>query len=352
LGLKASWVDDVMKLQDERIYELYAAIVGEAGAAKYDRTNGWLRQYHGKLARREDAQRYLRSIRNTVRLSDSELAGKRVLDVGCGFGLTMSTLVWLGAESADGIDMFRHMTETVDAYRKDVPAGERIRATVGRANHMPYSDNHFDIALTIEALSHFLDPFGCIRETYRVLKPGGLYIITDDNNGANPAVVKENQEVWDKFELGPPTDDIHGHRVREPYVNRRGRIIREAAPQLSAEEVDRLAKGTAFMKKDQILDSVSRYLETGTMPESFYVPGKCPVEPEEGQYIENLINPVELKCRMEEIGFRVRLEAYFGGASRGGVVKAANRLINMAVPARAALRFSPGFRIWAWKLGE
>ncbi len=344
-------MDRVMKLDDDRIFELYSAIVGEEGAARYDRTNGWLRQYHGRLARREDAERYLRSIRNTIRLSDAELAGKRVLDVGCGFGLTMSTLVWLGAESADGIDMFRQMTDTVEAYRRDVPAGDRIRVTVGRAHEMPYPDNHFDIALTTEALSHFLDPLGCIGETYRVLKPGGLYIITDDNNGANPAVVRENQEVWDRFELGPATDNIHGHRVREPYVQKRMRIIREAAPELSDREVEQLARGTAFMKKDRILEAVERYRESGEVPDSVYGPGRCPVEPEEGQYIENLINPLELKSQMERMGFRVRLEAYFGGASRGGLLKAANGLINLLAPARATLRFSPGFRIWAWKRG-
>ena len=73
------------------------------------------------------------------------------------------------------------------------------------------------------------------------------------------------------------------------------------------------------------------------------------MEPEEGQYIENLIDPMELRGRMEAMGFRVRLEAYFGGASRGGWLKAANSLVNQVVPLREALRVSPGFRIWAWK---
>lgn len=344
-------MDNAAILGKDQILDLYTRIVGEQGAAKYDRTRGWLRQYHGKLADRRAGERYLRSILNTVRLKPEQLAGKRVLDVGCGFGLTMSSLVWLGADSAHGIDMYRQMVDTVEAYKRDVPRGDRIEVTVGRANAMPYPDDYFDIALTTEALSHFIDPLGCIRETLRVLKPGGMYVITDDNNGANPAVVRENQEVWDRFELGPPTDDIHGHRVKVPYVEKRRRIIAARFPDLEPPVVDRLAQDTAFMDKSAIIEAVERFRAAGVMPGSPYVPGRCPVEPEDGQYIENLIDPLALRKDMEAMGFDVHLEAYFGGASRGGILKAVNGLINRTVPTALALRVSPGFRIWARKRG-
>jgi len=62
-----------------------------------------------------------------------------------------------------------------------------------------------------------------------------------------------------------------------------------------------------------------------------------------------VLNPLDLKDALARAGFAVRLEAYFGGASRGGIVYFGNWLLNRVIPAKWLLRVSPGFRIWARK---
>jgi len=113
--------------------------------------------------------------------------------------------------------------------------------------------------------------------------------------------------------------------------------------------VEMLAQGTAYMTKMELLDACEAYLQHGQKPESPYRPGKCPVEPEQGQFIENVLNPLELSEALARDGFRVRLEAYFGGASRGGLIYFGNWLLNRVIPTKLLLRVSPGFRMWARK---
>ncbi len=337
------------RITDEEVIAVYQRIVNPEAAKRYDKTNGWFERYNGTLADPEQGRRYLRAIRNTILIPDRELEDKKVLDIGCGFGLTCSTLALLGAKEVYGVDMFQEMVDTIKAYLPALPHHKRIHLQVGRADALPYEDNQFDVALTVEALSHFLNPSSCLTEAYRVLRPGGVYIIADDNNGANPNVMRENQEVWDRFENGPPTNDIHGHRVLESYVDKRERIIREAFPDLKEEDAAELARRTTFMTKPDILIAAEAFMQNGVLPENLYHPGKCPVEPEQGQYIENLLNPLVLKDELERSGFRVKLEAYFGGASRGGLLLMANKLLNLLFPARFLLRVSSGFRIRAYK---
>jgi SAM-dependent methyltransferase len=337
-------------LDDDQIVAVYLHVLAPEAMARHDRTDGWLERYCGKLAAPGNGERYLRAIRNSLELKGESLAGMRVLEVGSGFGLTCTTLAMLGARSVDCIDTNQQMVATMQSYLGDLPWQLPVTAQVGLAHQLPYPDNHFDLVITVEAMSHFLHPERCMAEAHRVLKPGGRYVIADDNNALNPDSVKETREVWDRFENGPPTADIHGHRVREPYIDRRRRLLLEAFPALHADEADQIARRTAYMVKNDLLQAGQRYLQDRTLPDSRFQPDRCPVEPESGQFIENLIDPLALANKLEVLGFKAQPEAYFGGESRGGMLYAANRLLNGVVPRSLLFSRSDGFRIRAEKL--
>jgi len=338
-----------LRVADEAIVSMYQGLLEPKQAQRYDRTGGWFARYSGRLADPERGRRYIRGLSNTIGVSESRLEKMRVLDVGCGFGLTCVTLAALGAKEVHGIDAFPKMIDTINAYLPDIEVGDRVHVRTGQADALPYKGDSFDLVFVMEALSHFIKPYDFLNEARRVLRPGGLLVLVDDNNGANPRTLRTNQEVWDRFENGPPTEDIHGHRVLESYVDKRSRIIRTQYPNMKDADVDMLARGTAYMTKAEVLDACAAYLERGVKPESLYRPGRCPVEPEQGQFIENVLNPLDLKDALARAGFGVHLEAYFGGASRGGIVYFGNWLLNRVIPAKWLLRVSPGFRIWARK---
>jgi ubiquinone/menaquinone biosynthesis C-methylase UbiE len=336
-------------MTDEAIVGLYASILSQEGAAKYDRSEGWLRRYNGDLADPAMGRRYIRSVRNKLGRFGRHLERKTVLDIGCGFGMTCTTIAALGAKEVHGVDNFEPMVETFRAYAKDLPLADRLHPAQGPADQLPYGKDSFDIVLTVEALSHIANTEGYMAEAHRVLKPGGVLLIADDNNAANPRVVQRNQEIWDRFENGPPTDDIHGHTVRIPYVQDRKRILKESFPSLSDQEVETLALNTAYMNKEQILEVARRYVDDQELPDSRYSADRCPIQPETGHTMESLLDPYDLKDNLDRLGFKARVKPYFFGEGRGGLAYQANKMICGLVNDSLLFRYCEGLRVIAVK---
>jgi ubiquinone/menaquinone biosynthesis C-methylase UbiE len=55
--------------------------------------------------------------------------------------------------------------------------------TVGSADSLPYPDESFDIVTCSQSFHHYPCPERAMREAKRVLKPGGLYILSDTGIG-------------------------------------------------------------------------------------------------------------------------------------------------------------------------
>lgn len=93
--------------------------------------------------------------------------GRDALDLGCGDGF------WTEKLQAQGWNVV-----AIDA------AVEYNDARVVDINHgLPFADNSFDLVLSLEVIAYLHNPEFIITEIKRVLRPGGVYIITTPNNG-------------------------------------------------------------------------------------------------------------------------------------------------------------------------
>jgi ubiquinone/menaquinone biosynthesis C-methylase UbiE len=101
------------------------------------------------------------------------LAGKRVLDVGCGKGRFARVFHELEPDAELwGLDI----SEAMLAF---VPAGIQTRA--GSMTELPFADNFFDGAYATESLEHAVEIEKAVDEICRVVKPGGRIVIIDKN---------------------------------------------------------------------------------------------------------------------------------------------------------------------------
>ena len=96
-------------------------------------------------------------------------AGERILDVACGTGiLTRTVFDRVGRRGAViGIDPNAAMLAV--ARRK----AREIMWYQGRAEALPFEDNHFDVAASQFGLMFFTDRPLAVQEMIRVLRPGG-----------------------------------------------------------------------------------------------------------------------------------------------------------------------------------
>jgi SAM-dependent methyltransferase len=96
-------------------------------------------------------------------------AGQRAVDVGCGPGaLTAQLVERLGAAAVAAIDP---SAPFVDAARERFPG---VDVHSGDAEHLPFADDDFDLALA-QLVVHFMtDPVAGLHEMRRVTRAGGV----------------------------------------------------------------------------------------------------------------------------------------------------------------------------------
>ncbi|NYZ16481.1 class I SAM-dependent methyltransferase [Azospirillum sp. RWY-5-1] len=105
-----------------------------------------------------------------------ELAGKRIVDVGCGEGGLVRALVQRGAR-VTGVECGAEM---LAAARAAEPAGdERYLEGVGQA--LPLPDGCADLVVFMNSLHHVPVPHmgAALAEAGRVLVPGGLALVNE-----------------------------------------------------------------------------------------------------------------------------------------------------------------------------
>jgi SAM-dependent methyltransferase len=106
-------------------------------------------------------------------LAGASLAGRSVLEVGCGTGRFSSRIVALGGELT--------VLDIGPGLVKAVSQKLSCRGVVGDACKLPFPDESFDLVVSSECIEHTPDPLAAIREMCRVCRSGGTVCITTPN---------------------------------------------------------------------------------------------------------------------------------------------------------------------------
>jgi SAM-dependent methyltransferase len=102
------------------------------------------------------------------------VAGRRVLEVGCGAAMCSR---WLRSQGAEviGLDLSGQML--AHAQRAAVRTGVRVPLVQADAQELPFADASVDVACTaFGAIPFVQDSAAVMREVARVLRPGGRWV--------------------------------------------------------------------------------------------------------------------------------------------------------------------------------
>ncbi len=97
-----------------------------------------------------------------------------ILDVGCGVGGSTRRLSHETGCHVTGIDLSDEYIDAAERLTQLLKMQDRVKFKVGSALELPYADNTFDGAWSIQMNMNVEDKLGWLKEMYRVLKPRGL----------------------------------------------------------------------------------------------------------------------------------------------------------------------------------
>lgn len=127
---------------------------------------------------RETAEAHFNLEKNQLR----PLQGLRLLDIGCGGGLVSEPMARLGA-SVTGVDASEANIKTALTHASE--QGLTIDYRAGTAEGLLASEEPlFDIVLNMEVVEHVADPSQFLKDTARLVRPGGLMIVATLNKTA------------------------------------------------------------------------------------------------------------------------------------------------------------------------
>lgn len=304
----------------------------------------WFHQYFGHLADDAGLRTWVRAKQQLLDLT-SGIAGKVVVDVGAGFGMVSNLFALWGAKRVISVEVHTPMVHTHARINAEYfpELKSRVHHVHGDASHLAVRSGSADMVFSIEAISHYFDVDGFLDEAARVLRPGGQLVVSDGNNGANPAVRRFLVNYWERLENGPE-GPFGTEVVPEPMRMRRERVVHQNFPELSAVRVGEMARLTSGMDRAQIVDAVGAHLRGGAPPASPYARGQLPRDPEWGYVMERHFDGRDLAARIERRGFTARAIPHFGGAANDFLLAA-----NAVLRAFPTHRWARAFRVIATK---
>ncbi len=109
---------------------------------------------------------------------------KIILDLGCGTGMLLKELAGKG-EFVVGVDSSAKMLSVAKKR------GREAALICADADHLPFKDKIFDVVVSITLLQNVPVPVTMMKEISRVLKPGGVGIVTSLKHKHSPEQLRE-----------------------------------------------------------------------------------------------------------------------------------------------------------------
>ena len=139
----------------------------------------------------------------------------KVLDCGCGGGANMKTLLKLCPKGkVQGIDYAAVSVEKAQKVNASAIEAGRCAVQQARVAELPFEAERFDVVTAFETVYFWPDLPQCFLEVWRVLKPGGTFLICNESNGDT-----DKDEKWTRI-IGGMT--IYKDTELEAYLEQAG----------------------------------------------------------------------------------------------------------------------------------
>jgi tocopherol O-methyltransferase len=133
-----------------------------------------------KKERRQAQIDLIEEMLNWAEISNLRTTSKpcpQILDVGCGIGGSSLYLAQKFNAQAMGITLSPVQASRATQRAQEARLGTEVQFQVADALDMPFADDSFDLVWSMESGEHMPDKEKFLKECYRVLKPGGTFLM-------------------------------------------------------------------------------------------------------------------------------------------------------------------------------
>ena len=164
--------------------------------------------------------------------AEQGLAGKKVLDVGCGGGILSESMARRGAD-VTGIDLGTENLKAAALHAEQSQLDNTLRY-----QHIPVEElaktqaGQFDVVTCMEMLEHVPDPSSIVQACYELLAPGGVCVLSTINRN--------------------PKSYLFAIVGAEYVLRLLDRGTHDYAKFITPAELDKMALNTGFVRQDII----------------------------------------------------------------------------------------------------
>lgn len=119
------------------------------------------------------------TIDDFVKSGDFESSSAKILDLGCGAGPLIASLAERGIPAV-GVDYSFDMVKLASTEVGEVSSNS-VNLLQANCEQLPFEDNYFDCVICLGLISFLEEIEPTIKEVQRILKPGGLMVISFRN---------------------------------------------------------------------------------------------------------------------------------------------------------------------------
>lgn len=114
-----------------------------------------------------------------------------IAELGCGGGRNTAELLKRYPQGkVSALDYSPLSVEKTKEYNKDMITSGRCTIIQGNVAELPFEDRAFDLATAFETVYFWPGLEHCFSEVYRVLKPGGVFMICNESDGTDETSLK------------------------------------------------------------------------------------------------------------------------------------------------------------------
>ena len=182
------------------------------------------------------------------------LAGRSVVDVGCGLGGPACLLAREFGARVVGIDLEAPLVERARERALAAGPSDRVRFEVVEVGPMPFADASVDLVLSAGAYTQTADKLSAFRDCLRVLRPGGSIRLYDWTRSDGP--LSDDMRCWIELEglsYALETLDHYGEVLTEAgFVDVEVEDASDWYRQKAAEEYEQI-RGPLFPKMLEVM---------------------------------------------------------------------------------------------------